>query len=156
MARLVRVDVGRQRLTLHVDDEVVAEWPVSTASAGVGGEEGSNRTPLGRHRIYRRIGDGADPGTVFVGRVATGEVWGGAPDERDLVLTRVLTLEGLDDGVNRGAGCDSLQRFIYIHGTNHEQALGRPESHGCIRMGNTDVIELFDRVEEGDPVLIEE
>ena len=74
--------------------------------------------------------------------------------EEDLVLTRILTLEGWEDGVNRGEGCDSLSRFIYIHGTNHEDRIGEPVSHGCIRMSNADVINLFERVEEGDPVVI--
>jgi lipoprotein-anchoring transpeptidase ErfK/SrfK len=153
-ARVLVVDVERQRLTLLDDGKAAADYRVSTASAGVGGEAGSNRTPPGWHRIHARIGAGAPSGAVFESRVATGRVWGGEPGGEDLILTRVLTLEGLEEGVNRGPGRDSLARYIYIHGTNHEESLGRPDSHGCVRMANADVADLFDRVAEGDVVLI--
>lgn len=154
--RLLVVDVGRQRLTLIEDDRETAEYPVSTAAAGVGAEEGSLRTPPGWHRIHARIGAGAPPGARFESRVATGEVWRGEAHGEDLILSRILTLEGLEPGVNRGPGRDSLARFIYIHGTNHERALGRAASHGCVRMANADVLDLFERVGEGDAVLIAE
>jgi UDP-N-acetylmuramate--alanine ligase len=153
-SRLLLVDVERQRLTLFEDGRPAADYLVSTASAGVGGDEGSNRTPPGWHRIHARIGAGAPGGAVFESRVATGRVWRGEPGPEDLVLTRVLTLEGLEEAVNRGPGCDSLDRYIYIHGTNHEEALGRPDSHGCVRMANADVLDLFERVAEGDAVII--
>jgi UDP-N-acetylmuramate--alanine ligase len=153
-ARLVVVDVERQRLTLVESGAVAAEWPVSTALAGVGGEEGSHRTPPGWHRIDARIGDGAPAGAVFRSREHAGDLWRGEARDEDLILTRVLTLDGLEEGVNRGPGCDSRERYIYIHGTNHEEALGRPASHGCVRMANADVVDLFDRVAEGDPVVI--
>jgi lipoprotein-anchoring transpeptidase ErfK/SrfK len=153
-ARLLVVDVEWQRLILLDDGRPVAAYPVSTAAAGVGGEEGSNRTPPGWHRIRARIGDGAPSGAVFESRVATGRVWRGEPRAEDLILTRVLTLDGLEEGVNRGPGHDSLERYIYIHGTNHEDALGRPDSHGCVRMANADVVDLFGRVAEGDAVII--
>jgi UDP-N-acetylmuramate--alanine ligase len=81
-------------------------------------------------------------------------VWNGGPRADDLILTRILTLEGLEEGVNRGPGHDSLARYIYIHGTNHEDALGRPVSHGCVRMANADMIDLFERLTVGDPVVI--
>ena len=152
--RLVLVDVRRQRLSLIEAGEVLGEWPVSTAAAGVGGAEGSHRTPPGWHRIARRIGAGAAAGAVFESREPTGATWHGEPLEDDLILTRVLTLEGLEAGVNRGPGCDSLERYIYLHGTNHESALGMAASHGCVRLANAAVIELFDRVREGDAVLI--
>jgi UDP-N-acetylmuramate--alanine ligase len=152
--RLIVVDVERQSLSLIESETEVATYPVSTASAGVGGEEGSFRTPPGWHRIHDRIGQGAQSGAVFESRVATGDVWGGERRDGDIILTRVLTLEGLEDGVNRGPGRDSLARYIYIHGTNHEDSLGSPESHGCVRMANADVIELFERVAEGDPVVV--
>ncbi|HEY6865844.1 MAG TPA: L,D-transpeptidase family protein [Candidatus Eisenbacteria bacterium] len=153
-ARLIVVDVERQGLTLLEGGRATASWPVSTALAGVGGASGSLRTPPGWHRIDARIGTGATPGSVFESRVATGEVWRGEPRPEDLILTRVLTLDGLEPGINRGPGCDSRERYIYIHGTNHEDALGRPASHGCVRMANAGVVELFERVREGDPVLI--
>ena len=152
--RLIVVDVERQRLALVERAQVTLEFPVSTASAGVGGIAGSLRTPPGWHRVHARIGEGAPLGTVFESRVPTGEVWDGGPSEDDRILTRILTLEGLEQGVNRGPGCDSLERFIYIHGTNHERLLGRPASHGCVRMSGRDVVRLFDRVEIGDPVVI--
>ncbi len=133
-----------------------AAWPVSTAHAGIGGAEGSYRTPPGWHRVHRRIGEGAEAGSVFVAREPTGEIWRGQPCDDDLILTRILTLDGLEEGVNRGAGCDSLERYIYLHGTNHERLLGRPTSHGCVRLANADVRRLFDDVREGDYVLITE
>ena len=153
-SRVLVVDVERQRLSLLEGGAETTIYPVSTAAAGIGGEDGSYRTPPGWHRIHARIGAGAPPGTVFESRVPTGEVWTGAPRADDLILTRILTLEGLEEGVNRGAGHDSLARYIYIHGTNHEDTLGRPGSHGCMRMDNGDVIDLFERVREGDSVVI--
>ena len=124
--RLLVVDAERQVATLFECGEAVAAWPVSTARTGIGGEENSFRTPPGWHRIHARIGESAAPGTVFVSREPTGETWRGEACDDDLILTRILTLDGLEDGVNRGPGCDSLARYIYLHGTNHEQSLGRP------------------------------
>jgi UDP-N-acetylmuramate--alanine ligase len=152
---LLVVDVPRQRLLLFErDGTALAEYVVSTATAGIGGAAGSQRTPPGLHRIHARIGADAPPGAVFASREPTGEVWRGETRSDDLVLSRVLTLEGLEDGVNRGPGCDSLERYVYLHGTNQEEALGEPASHGCVRLANADVIELFDRVEEGDLVVV--
>ncbi len=154
--RLLVVDVERQRLSLIESGVETAAYPVSTAEAGVGAAEGSLRTPPGWHRIQARIGAGSPNGAVFESRLPTGEVWSGEPRADDLILTRILTLEGLEDGVNRGPGHDSLERYIYIHGTNHETALGRSASHGCVRMANADVIDLFERLMLGDPVVIVE
>jgi lipoprotein-anchoring transpeptidase ErfK/SrfK len=152
--RLIVVDVARQLLSLVEAGSVVGEWPVSTAQRGIGGEEGSERTPPGWHRVRQKIGAGAEPGTVFEQRTPNGQVWRGEQTDRDLILSRIITLEGLEDRVNRGPGCDSLQRFIYIHGTNHVAKLGQPASHGCVRMAGEHVIALFDLVVEHDPVLI--
>lgn len=152
--RVLVVDVERQRLILLERGDAIASWPVSTALAGVGGVEGSLMTPPGWHRIHARIGAGEPAGRVFESRVATPRIWSGTPEPEDLILTRVLTLEGLEDGVNRGPGHDSLERYIYFHGTNHEDALGRPDSHGCIRLANADVVSLFDLAREGDLVLV--
>ncbi len=152
---LVVVDVPRQRLVLlDRQGEGLAEYRVSTAAAGIGGEAGSLRTPPGLHRIHARIGAGQPAGAVFASREPTGEIWRGELRGDDLILSRVITLDGLEAGVNRGPGRDSLERFIYLHGTNHEAALGEPASHGCVRLGNEDVIELFDRVAEGDLVAV--
>jgi UDP-N-acetylmuramate-alanine ligase len=153
-ARFLLVDVVAQRLLLVEDGTVTGRWRVSTAANGIGGTSGSYRTPPGWHRVHRRIGEGMAEGTVFVSREPTGETWRGETRDDDLILTRVLTLEGLEDGVNRGPGCDSLERYIYLHGTNHEDALGRPTSHGCVRLSNPDILKLFARVREGDPVVI--
>ena len=153
-SRILVVDVARQRLGLLEKGHLVFEAAISTARNGLGCEENSFRTPTGWHRIHARIGAGAESGTVFRARVATGEVWRGEPRDEDLILTRVLTLDGLEEGWNRGPGRDSLERFIYLHGTNQEQQLGQPVSHGCVRLSNADVSALFDHVAEGDPVLI--
>lgn len=152
--RVLVVDPARQRLGLLEDGRLTFEAVVSTALNGLGCEENSYRTPTGWHRIHARLGAGAEPGAVFRSRVATGEVWRGEEREDDLILTRVLTLDGLEGGWNRGPGRDSLERFIYLHGTNRERDLGKPLSHGCVRLSNVDVAGLFDRVDEGDPVFI--
>ncbi len=152
---LLVVDVPRQRLVLFDRaGAALAEYVVSTAAAGIGGAAGSNRTPPGLHRIHARLGAGQPPGAVFVSRQPTGEVWRGEDRPDDLILSRVLTLEGLEDGVNRGPGCDSLERYVYLHGTNHEAELGEPASHGCVRLSSADVIELSERVGEGDLVVV--
>jgi UDP-N-acetylmuramate--alanine ligase len=152
--RLLVVDAERQVATWFERGEAVAAWPVSTARNGIGGEENSFRTPPGWHRIQARIGAGAAPGAVFVSREPTGEIWRGGTCDDDLILTRILTLDGMEDGVNRGPGCDSLSRYIYLHGTNQEHLIGRPLSHGCVRLSNDDVRELFDRMREGDAVFV--
>ena len=152
--RLLVIDADRQLAVWLEDGKPVAAWPVSTARAGIGGVEGSFRTPPGWHRIRGRIGEDAALGTVFVSRAPTGETWRGERREDDLILTRILTLEGLEDGVNRGPGCDSLARYIYLHGTNHESQLGRPVSHGCVRFSNEGVCELFAYLREGDFVFV--
>jgi len=152
--RLLVVDAERQLATWIEAGNAIEAWPVSTARAGIGGEDGSYRTPPGWHRVHERIGQEAAPGTVFVSREPIGETWRGEPRDDDLILTRILTLDGIEDGVNRGQGRDSLQRYIYLHGTNHEGLLGRPVSHGCVRLSNDDVCQLFAHVREGDFVFI--
>jgi UDP-N-acetylmuramate--alanine ligase len=152
--RVLVVDAERQVATLIDSGTPVAAWPVSTARRGIGGEEGSLRTPPGWHSIRRKIGADAPQGAVFVSRQRTGERWCGEPRHDDLILTRILTLDGLEEGINRGRGCDSRSRYIYLHGTNHEDLIGRTASHGCVRLSNRDVVELFERMREGDLVLI--
>ncbi len=145
---------------LHWVDEG-GDWfryPVSTARAGTGSMEGSLRTPLGLHQVSERIGAGAALGAVFKGRRPTGTVarilTEPVPAEQDAVTTRILRLEGLDPGLNRGLGIDTRERYVYIHGTPEEGFIGRPASIGCIRMRNGDVADLFERVTEGTPVVI--
>ncbi len=151
---LAVVDVERQRMGVVREGRLIFEAPVSTARNGIGSREGSYQTPPGWHRIARKIGDGLEPGTIFRAQVPTGEVWRGEPRGEDLITTRILTLEGLEPDVNRGPGCDSLQRWIYVHGTNHEEALGTPVSHGCIRLGNEAVLRLFEILSEGDALVV--
>ncbi len=155
----IRVSLSQQRLWLLDGDAVLAEYPVSTAANGAGEANGSMRTPRGRHLIRARIGDGCPAGTVFVGRRPTGEIYAEGMRERepkrDWILTRILWLSGCEPGRNRLGDVDTMRRYIYIHGTPDDVALGVPGSHGCIRMANADVIELFDRVPVGTPVLIE-
>ena len=155
----VRIDLDRQRLELHVRGEVRRTWPVSTAANGPGELEGSECTPLGGHVIRAKIGSGAPPGTVFVGRRPTGERYtpelGAAYSGRDWILTRILWLSGTEPGRNRLGRVDTMRRYIYIHGCPDDVDLNVPGSHGCIRMRNEDVIELFDGVEAGTTVMIE-
>jgi len=153
-SRVLVVDASRQSLGLLEGGRLVFEAAISTAKNGLGCAQDSYRTPTGWHRIHARIGAGAEVGAVFRSREATGEVWRGEALDEDLILTRVLTLDGLEEGWNRGLGHDSLARFIYLHGTNQEGLLGKPVSHGCVRIGNADVVHLFDLVAEGDAVLI--
>jgi lipoprotein-anchoring transpeptidase ErfK/SrfK len=129
--------------------EVVRRYAVSTSKYGLGFEPGSNMTPLGNFRIGEKIGDGAPAGVVFKSRVQS-EEFGTPNDPEDRVQTRILWLEGVD-AENR----NTRDRYIYIHGTNAEGHLGTPASHGCVRMSNDDMIDLYDRVEVGTPIQIE-
>lgn len=154
VTQAIVVDVAAQRLYLFERGAFAAAYPVSTAERGTGNREGSMRTPLGLHRVAEKFGGDAPTGMIFRGRQATGEIaeiLTGADEraQRDDVTTRILWLDGLEPGVNRGGDVDSKRRYIYIHGTPEEGRIGRPASHGCVRMTNADVIELFDRVEIG-------
>lgn len=155
---VIVVDIRRQDLSLWAGNRVVGLFPVSTSRWGAGAEEGSLKTPLGIHRIVARIGSGAGPGTVFRGRRPTSDVVHPYSEEddgrEDLITTRILQLEGLEPGINRGAGIDSVDRYIYIHGTPHEARLGQPASIGCVRAGNRDMIDIFERVPDRGLVLI--
>ncbi len=134
------VHVPSQTLDLLEGEELVRRYAISTSRHGLGSDEGSNCTPIGRFRIAEKHGDGAEPGTIFVGRKPTGEM-GTEGDPKDHVQTRILWLDGVNpDNVN------TYQRYVYIHGTNAESKLGIPASEGCIRMSNLDVIDLYDRV----------
>ncbi len=155
--RWLLVDVATQRLYLLRGAKAQGYWPVSTAAAGLGSRQDSGCTPPGRHLVDRKIGADAPTGTVFSSREPTGEIWHeNKPDSAtgDLILTRILTLAGCEPGLNRGPGVDSRARHIYLHGTNDESRLGQPVSHGCIRLGNADIVAVFDQIHEGDPVVI--
>jgi lipoprotein-anchoring transpeptidase ErfK/SrfK len=155
------VSVARQRLTLFDDTgRELRAYPVSTASRGVGERNGSRQTPRGQHLIRARIGSGMPPGAVFVARRPSGEIH--SPElaaehpGRDWMLTRILWLSGCEPGFNRLGEVDTMRRFIYIHGTPDTEPMGQPGSHGCIRMRNRDVAELFDLVPAYTPVEIRE
>ena len=131
-------------------DILLCQYPVSTARNGAGEVEGSFCTPRGAHRIAQKIGADAPLFAVFKARVPTGEIWTAALETsepgRDWILSRILWLEGLEPGKNQGGNVDSHDRYIYIHGTNEEDKIGTPASHGCIRMRNADVVTLFNQV----------
>ncbi|MDR2689769.1 MAG: L,D-transpeptidase [Azoarcus sp.] len=149
----IRIDIARQALELFNDDLCIRRYQISTALNGAGECAGSECTPRGRHRIRAKIGGGAAAGAVFRGRRPTGEIWtpqsAVAHPGRDWILSRILWLCGEESGRNRGGGVDSMRRYIYIHGTADDQPMGIPLSHGCIRMRNGEVIELFDLVDVG-------
>ena len=142
------VSIERQKLFLCRYDTVAGCYDCSTSRFGNGNRENSLRTPLGIHRIKEKYGAGAPAGRVFRDREDTGEDWDHRQSGDNLILTRILRLEGLEPGVNKGEGIDSYERYIYIHGTGREDLIGRPLSHGCVCMRNRDVIELFEKVPE--------
>ena len=155
----IDISIAEQRLRL-LDEAgaVLADYPVSTALTGAGEKNNSGCTPRGKHIVRAKIGAGKPLGTVFIGRRPTGELW--SPElaaehpARDFILTRILWLSGCEVGVNRLGDVDSMQRYIYIHGTPDTEPMGIARSHGCVRMRNADVIELFDRIPAGTPVII--
>lgn len=151
---LIYVDVKKQKMQVVVDGKKALEYPISTSRFGIGNKENSFKTPLGVHRIAEKYGDGAPAGRIFKDRLDTGANWKPGLPPDDYVLTRILRLEGLEPGINKGSGIDSYERYIYIHGTSQEDKVGTPISHGCVVMKNSDVIELYDRMEEGTIVLI--
>lgn len=158
--RLILVSIDEQRLQLLDDGKPVMDTLIATAANGPGEVIHSECTPRGWHRVRARIGDGCPTGTVFVGRRPTGELYTpalkAAEPERDWMLTRILWLCGMEPGSNRFGKVDSMRRYIYIHGCPDEDAMGVPSSHGCVKMRNHEVIELFDRVAAGTRVLIQE
>ncbi len=156
--RWLGVDLAGQRLTLYEGEAAQRVFPVATAARGPGEQNGGGGTPRGWHCVRARIGAGAPMRAVFVARRATGEVWTPAlhreHPQRDWILSRILWLSGLERGVNRLGAVDTMRRFIYIHGCPDTEPMGVPCSHGCVRMRNEDVVELFDVVDAGTPVWI--
>jgi len=144
----IQISVRQQRLTLRSGRKTLAAYPVSTSRFGLGSTEGSFKTPTGKFRVAEKIGDGMAPGTVFKSRRPV-KPTKKMLREDDLVMTRILWLDGLEP-----RNANTHDRYVYIHGTNHEEEIGTPASHGCVRMKNADVIDLFERVEEGTPVEI--
>ena len=158
--RWIRIDLRAQQLELREGDRIAATYAVSTAKRGAGERMDSEQTPRGAHEVRELIGADAPCGAVFVGRRPSGEICTdalrAAHPERDWILTRVIWLSGLEEGRNKGGDVDTYDRYIYIHGTADEASLGTPASHGCVRMRNADVIALFERVEIGTLVRIDE
>lgn len=157
---LIRVSIDEQRLQLLQCGQPVMDVAVSTAKNGPGELMHSECTPRGRHRIRAKVGADAPVNAVFVGRRHTGEIYSPAlkqqQPERDWMLTRILWLSGMEPGINRFGEQDSMRRYIYIHGCPDEDPMGVPSSHGCVKMRNTDVIELYERVPAGTAVIIQE
>ena len=153
----ILIDMAKQ--VLYVP-RLKKSYLVSTGLNGIGEQENSGKTPRGWHRIEQKIGDDHPINAVFKARIWTGEIYdvelGEQFPERDWILTRILWLAGLESGFNQGEGCDTYNRYIYIHGTPESEPLGIPKSHGCIRMHSADVIELFDTLDEGALVYISE
>ena len=153
------IHIPTQSLELFDDaGNLLRRYSVSTAAKGVGEESGSWCTPRGKHVIRAKIGAGQPENTVFIARRPTGEIYtpelGAQHLKRDWILTRILWLSGKEPGYNRWGSCDTMRRYIYIHGTPDATPMGKPGSHGCVRMRNADLIELFDRVTAGTAVEI--
>lgn len=152
---VIIISISRQILYQRRKTGVWYAYPVSTASLGAGNKRNSFQTPLGKHRIFSKIGHGMPLLTAFSAREAitvydpeTGD------SERDWILTRILWLEGMQTGINKRGKVDTKLRYIYIHGTHEETKIGTPASHGCIRMRNRDILELFSHAYEGETVQI--
>lgn len=150
--------IASQQLTVYMDGKRMQRYPVSTAKKGAGELMGSECTPTGWHKIRAKIGAGQPLNSVFVGRRPTGEIYnadlGGLHPQRDWILTRILWLGGLEAGKNRYGKVDTTWRYIYIHGCPDQLMNGSPDSHGCVRMKNADVLDLFNRVDVGVKVYI--
>jgi L,D-transpeptidase YbiS len=142
------IDIKTQSLKLTCDQQEIFSAPVSTSRAGPGFEPGSLKTPTGLFRIYKRIGENAPSGTIFVGRIPVEEP---PASGDDLITSRILWLDGMET-----ENANTKERYIYIHGTNQEGLIGQPLSHGCVRMRNEDIIKLFEMVTVGTPVEIRE
>lgn len=155
---LILISAKTQKLYLVQNQKVQKTYSISTSAKGIGAKAGSDQTPPGIHVIDQKFGAGAPLGTIFQGRVNQGKVAEIITEPKDVpedyVTSRILWLKGLEPGINSGPGVDSKKRYIYIHGTQEEGLIGQPASHGCIRMYNRDVIELFDLVDTGCFVVI--
>ncbi|MDF3931008.1 L,D-transpeptidase [Pseudomonas citronellolis] len=157
---LLHISLADQTLYGFAAQRLVLRVPVSTALNGAGEREGSGCTPRGLHRVRAKIGEGLPSGAVLRGRRWTGEVWSPALHEqfpgRDWILTRILWLSGCEPGVNRLGEVDTFRRYIYLHGTPDCEPMGVPLSHGCVRLRNADLLQLFPRVPPGCAVRLDE
>ena len=155
---IIFVSIEKQRLYHIKDNIIISEFIISSSAYGTGNKAGSNKTPLGLHKVKQKYGDNTPINGRMIARVYTGNIVTIHKDKTksktDDVTTRILWLEGLEKGKNKGEGIDSFKRYIYIHGTSEEGRLGTPASHGCIRMKNKEVIDLYNKVAIGTLVLI--
>ena len=149
-ATRIEVSVPAQELTLFIDATAVAKFPISTSMFGLGSEEDSNRTPIGAFQIKEKIGGDQAPRTIFRSRIPEGRWEPGCVVDDDLVLSRILWLDGLEEN-----NSNTFDRYIYIHGTNQEELIGTPASHGCVRMRNEDMLDLYELVEPETAVFID-
>lgn len=153
----VWIDLAEQSLTLPKHNKF---YLISSGKNGIGEQENSGKTPRGWHKVALKFGHSAAKNAVFKARQETGEVYNEVLaaqfPERDWILSRILWLSGLEDNFNQGEGCDTFKRYIYIHGTPDSEPMGIPMSHGCIRMRNDDVVELFELIPEQALVFISE
>lgn len=158
--KIALVDVDKQRISIYQGEQKLGEFPVSTATKGMGSKAGSDKTPLGAHRISQKFGDNARKGSIFKARQDTGTLADIITEPKDVptdyVTTRILWLDGLEPGKNKGGNVDSQERFIYIHGTPEEGLIGQPASHGCIRMKNDDVLKVYQLLDTDTLVYIGE
>lgn len=157
-SKFIYVSIKYQKLYLIEQDSIRLKFSISSAKHGIGNLQNSMKTPIGLHTIKTKIGDEVPVGGLFKSRVFTGEI---SPiyaervkSPTDDVMTRIMWLQGEEPGINRGRNIDSYKRYIYIHGTSEEGYIGEPASHGCIRMKNNDVVQLYNLVDAGTPVLI--
>ncbi len=155
--RLLHVSINDQTLRLFNGGKLIKSYSVSTSLRPPSNQRDSLGTPRGLHAIAERIGAGQPPGMVFKGRVSTGlhfRELSEAENQANLITSRILWLRGLEPGFNSGGSVDSYERYIYVHGTNHEDRIGRPASGGCVQLRNLEMIELFEQVRSGDWVNI--
>ena len=155
---IIFVSIEKQKLYHIKNNKIISEFIISSSAYGTGNKAGSNKTPLGLHKVKQKYGEKTPINGRMVGRVFYGEIAtiykDSTKSKTDDVTTRILWLEGLEQGGNKGEGIDSFKRYIYIHGTSEEGRLGTPASHGCIRMKNKEVIDLYNKVAIGTLVLI--
>jgi lipoprotein-anchoring transpeptidase ErfK/SrfK len=155
----MKVSVSQQKLFLMNKLDTLRSYDISTSKYGLGSESGSHKTPLGLHRVVEKYGDSAPEGTIFKSRINTGRIaeieMRPQTTKLDYVTTRILWLDGMEPGKNKGGNVDSYHRYIYIHGTHEEGLIGRPASKGCIRMRNNEVIELHELVPIGTTIRID-
>lgn len=156
----IEINIATQQLTVWQQQQIIAQFIISSALKGVGEIQGSEQTPRGQHIIRAKIGQNQPINSVFKARRPTGEIYNAQLaaqfPTRDWILTRIMWLSGCELGKNRGGRYDTMRRYIYIHGTPDTEPMGIPKSHGCIRMRNEDIIQLFDLVPVYTPVIIHE